>query len=99
MNSSKASSARLAREVFPSVVLPLFDAEGFIEEYVERLIEILRSDFEFYELILVNNGSADSTQTRVAALQTRLPNVALFNLANQYSMAIATIAGVMRLRM
>jgi dolichol-phosphate mannosyltransferase len=94
MNPSKAPQARRAREVFPSVVLPLFDAEAFIEGYVERLIAILRADFEFYELILVNNGSADSTQARVAALQTRLPNVALFNLANKYSMAIATIAGL-----
>ena len=94
MSSSKASNARLPREVFPSVVLPLFDAEGFIAPYVERLIEILRADFEFYEVILINNGSADQTQAKVAALQTRLPNLTLFNLANKYSMAIATIAGL-----
>lgn len=94
MNASKAANARLSREVFPSVVLPLFDAEAFIESYVKRLIEILRTDFEFYEVILVNNGSTDDTQAKVAALQTQLPNLALFNLANKYSMAIATIAGL-----
>lgn len=94
MNNSKSPSARPSREVFPSVVLPLFDAEAFIEPYVERLIDILRTDFDFYEVILVNNGSTDHTQVKVAALQTRLPNLALFNLANKYSMAIATIAGL-----
>jgi len=94
MSPSKAPNARLPREVFPSVVLPLFDAEAFIEPYVERLIELLRTDFEFYEVILVNNGCTDRTQAKVAALQTRLPNLALFNLANKYSMAIATIAGL-----
>ena len=94
MSTSKAPNARLPREVFPSVVLPLFDAEAFIEPYVTRLIEILRTDFEFYEVILVNNGCTDHTQARVAALQARLPNLTLYNLANKYSMAIATIAGL-----
>jgi dolichol-phosphate mannosyltransferase len=94
MSTSKSPGARLPREVFPSVVLPLFEAESFIEGYVERLIEILRADFEFYEVILVNNGCTDNTQAKVAALQARLPNLSLFNLANRYSTAIATIAGL-----
>lgn len=94
MITSKAPSARLPRDVFPSVVLPLLDAEEFIDGYVARLIEILRTDFEFFEVILVNNGCTDHTQAKVAALQTRLPNLTLFNLANRYSMAIATIAGL-----
>lgn len=94
MSTSKAPNTRLPREVFPSVVLPLLDAEDFIEAYVTRLVDILRTDFEFYEVILVNNGCTDRTQAKVAALQTRLPNLALFNLANRYSMAIATIAGL-----
>jgi glycosyltransferase involved in cell wall biosynthesis len=94
MNSKEALNRRRARDVFPSVVLPLFDADSFIEDYVARLVEILRADFEFYEVILVNNGSADSTQAKVAALQASLPNLALFNLAHKYSMAIATIAGL-----
>ena len=94
MMTGNTPNARLPREVFPSVVLPLFDAEAFIEPYVARLIEILRADFEFYEVILINNGCADNTQAKVAALQTRLPNLTLYNLANKYSMAIATIAGL-----
>lgn len=94
MSSNPASTTRLSREVFPSVILPLFDAETFIESYVERLIDLLQSDFDFYEVILVNNGCTDQTQNKVAALQKRLPNLALFNLANKYSMAIATIAGL-----
>jgi polyisoprenyl-phosphate glycosyltransferase len=94
MSSSKPSNTRLAREVFPSVVLPLFDSESFIEAYVEELHEILRADFEFYEVILVNNGCADKTQAKVLALQARLPNLAMYNLANRYSMSIATIAGL-----
>lgn len=94
MRSNPASTARVSREVFPSVILPLFDAESFIQGYVERLVELLQDDFDFYEVILVNNGCTDQTQSKVAALQKRLPNLALFNLANKYSMAIATIAGL-----
>ena len=94
MSTSNTPSARLPREVFPSVVLPLSDAENFIEGYLERLVALLQADFEFYEVILVNNGCTDSTQVKVAALQKRLPNLALFNLASKYSMAIATIAGL-----
>ncbi|MCB8747186.1 glycosyltransferase [Rhodoferax sp. U2-2l] len=94
MSTSKAPGARLPREVFPSVVLPLLDAEGFIEGYVERLVALLQADFEFYEVILVNNGCQDRTQERIVSLQARLPNLALFNLASRYSMAIATIAGL-----
>ncbi len=94
MAPSKTTSTRLPREVFPSVVLPLFDAEAFIDAYVARLINILQADFEFYEVILVNNGCTDDTKAKVAALQKRLPNLTLYNLANKYSMAIATIAGL-----
>jgi polyisoprenyl-phosphate glycosyltransferase len=86
--------ARQAREVFPSVVLPLLDAEPYIEAYVQELQQLLAADFEFYEIIVVNNGSSDATQARVTALQARLPNLSLYNLANRYSVAIATIAGL-----
>lgn len=93
-HTPKTNPARQPRDVFPSVVLPLFEAETFIEAYVEQLHEILRADFEYYEVILVNNGCADRTQAKVMALQARLPNLAMYNLANRYSMAIATIAGL-----
>ena len=44
-----------------SLVLPIYNEQGLIEKAVERCLEALSSDFEDFEIILIDDGSNDQT--------------------------------------
>ncbi len=44
-----------------SVILPVFNGSTFICESLQRLDQYLKSNFESYEIIAVNDGSRDAT--------------------------------------
>lgn len=75
-----------------SVVLPR-QAEQ-VEECIEKALEILSKAYEFYELLLVDNGSPFAVQARVVELQQRLPNVRLIRLSRCYSREVAIAAAL-----
>ncbi|HEX3486898.1 MAG TPA: glycosyltransferase [Micropepsaceae bacterium] len=85
---------RLIKEIFPSVVLPVRNAGGFFGQYLEGLVEILSRNFDFYEVIVIDDASTDSTVAIIKECQKRLPNLTLFCLPKAYEQSIATIAGL-----
>lgn len=92
MNGDQAS--RQINDVFPSVVLPLTEAADYIEAYLIELHGKLSSHFNFFEIIIVNNGASDQTLNKVSAQLHQLNNLSLYNLAHRYSIGVATIAGL-----
>jgi polyisoprenyl-phosphate glycosyltransferase len=75
-----------------SVVLPRQASQ--VSKRVEKLLETLSKAYQFYELLLVDNGSPLEVQAQVLDLQQRLPNVRLVRLSRYYSREVAIAAAL-----
>lgn len=75
-----------------SVVLPRQAQD--VEEHIEKALEVLSKAYEFYELLLVDNGSPSVVRSQVLELQRRLPNVRLLRLSRCYSREVAIAAAL-----
>ncbi|MDI6795995.1 MAG: glycosyltransferase [Desulfatibacillaceae bacterium] len=62
-----------------SVVIPVFNRAGQVREAVES---VLNQDFDNFELIVVDDGSTDSTAKDMAQFLDSLPNARLVSTAN-----------------
>src|SRR5689334_19070876 len=82
------------KEIFVSAVVRVRDAAGFIRTALERLIEVMETNFNFYEIVLVDDASIDATRAIVAEVQQRARNLQLYVLASRQGDNIAIIAGL-----
>ena len=64
-----------------SVIMPVFNAERYIHEAIES---ILNQTFTDYEFIIINDGSSDETQNIILRFQD--PRIKLFN--NDFNMGL-----------
>lgn len=75
-----------------SVVAPVYNEEELIDAFVQRATAAV-ADFPF-ELILVNDGSADSTPERLDAIAERDPRVRVVHLSRNFGHQAALTAGL-----
>lgn len=85
---------RQSREIFPTVVLPLRDCADLIGPYLDGLSGLLAGSFDYYEVILIDDASADDTVQVVEDKQKSCPNLTLFCLPRTYGSAVATVVGL-----
>jgi polyisoprenyl-phosphate glycosyltransferase len=86
-----------ARRPLLSVVVPLFNEAAGVEELCRRLHAALAS-LDPYEIILVDDGSADDTRARVRAAHARDPRVKAVCLSRNFGHQVALSAGLDRAR-
>ncbi|MBC8186594.1 MAG: glycosyltransferase [Proteobacteria bacterium] len=67
-----------ARDTLVSVVAVVCNAEEYIERYVLDVAETLASEYRYYEIVLVDDGSTDRTVEQIEALQQRVNNIQLY---------------------
>jgi dolichol-phosphate mannosyltransferase len=79
-----------------SVVIPCFNEGLVICETHSRLSVVLRKITSDYELIFVNDGSADDTRTKLNLLAASDPRVRVVNLSRNFGHQIAITAGLDR---
>ena len=77
-----------------SVVIPVFNEELGVESLISRLVPVLKSINVDYEIIFVNDGSSDSTGTKVAKQIIKNRRIRLINLAKNYGHMEALSAGL-----
>ena len=85
---------RPRRELFPSVVLTVRDAAPYFATYLQNLSSLLAENFDFYEILVVDDASEDGTTAIVETAQKTLPNITLFCLPRAYDFSIATVTGL-----
>ncbi len=81
-----------------SVVIPLFDEEGTLEELYRRLTAVLTSLRVTYEIVFVDDGSRDGTYFTASAIGATDRTVVLVKLARNYGQTAALAAGFDRAR-
>lgn len=62
-----------------SIIIPAYNAEDYIEKTINS---ILHQDYSDYEVIVVNDGSTDSTENKVQTLAQQHPKIKCVTLPN-----------------
>jgi glycosyltransferase involved in cell wall biosynthesis len=81
-------------ELLVSVAVVLPRQAPQVDQRIEKTLEVLANAYEFYELLVVDNGSPFVVQAHVLELQRRLPNVRLLRLSRCYSREVAIAAAL-----
>lgn len=81
-----------------SVVIPAYNSSRSLEPLCERLDSTLSGLGQDFEVILVNDGSRDSTWERIVALSVRYPFVRGFSLMRNFGQHNALLSGIRHAR-
>jgi glycosyltransferase involved in cell wall biosynthesis len=77
-----------------SVLVVLKDDYDLIDEFIGETTEIMTRHFQFYEMLLVDNGSTDNTSRRIQEIQRLVPNLRLIRLSRTYDNETALAAAL-----
>jgi len=77
-----------------SVVAPAYNEQEVLEVFYERVSKVLQDTGAEYEIVLVNDGSHDSTLWLMKMLQARDPRIAIVDLSRNFGKEIALSAGL-----
>lgn len=76
-----------------SVVVPLYNEQAVVEELYERLTLVMQQTNENYELVLVDDGSSDSTLEKLKTIADNDENVIVVQLRRNFGQTPALAAG------
>jgi glycosyltransferase involved in cell wall biosynthesis len=76
-----------------SIVVPLYNEEESIELLIERISTVMERNRIKYELILVDDGSKDSTWKKIEALKGLHPNLRGIKFRRNFGQTAAMVAG------
>ncbi len=77
-----------------SVVAPVYDEEVLVTEFCRRAIAALEPLGEPFELVLVNDGSRDSSPEIIRRLHEQDPRIKIINFSKNFGHQIAITAGM-----
>jgi dolichol-phosphate mannosyltransferase len=81
-------------DCFVSVVAPLHNQAAIVEGYISETIAVLSEQYDYYEFILVDDGSSDGTVQAVERMLERFECIRLIILSRNYGEEIAISAGL-----
>ena len=76
------------------MVIPDFNEEVNIDELHRRLANVLEAGEKSYEIIVVNDGSKDSTLHKLVSLQKKDKHLKIINLSRNFGQQAALAAGL-----
>ena len=80
-----------------SVIIPAYNAEKFIQHTIES---VLNQSYKDFEVVVVNDGSSDSTRSIVEDMADKYGNIRLINQPNEgvssaRNTALGTAVGIL----
>ena len=80
-----------------SIVIPVYNSEDILDELINQITSEIRKKinlFEDYEIILVNDNSADSSWKKIKEIANNQKNVIGINLSKNFGQHNALMAGI-----
>lgn len=79
-----------------TVIAPMYNEEAIVEEYCEETVKVLEQIEDFdYEILLVNDGSKDTTWDKMKEMYKRYEDhISLINLTRNFGLEGAVNAGL-----
>ncbi len=94
VRTSRPSRLVLDRKAFTySIVVPVFNSADLVGLTVDRIVEVFETAGLSYQLILVNDGSRDTSWEVIADRARGNPHVTALNLLHNYGQHRANLAG------
>ncbi|WP_299768176.1 glycosyltransferase family 2 protein [uncultured Pseudoteredinibacter sp.] len=85
----------MKNEKLISIIAPAYNEAEVLPEFVKRCVTVLKSMSGFnYELVLINDGSKDSTLAVMRKLKKQFPDITIVNLSRNFGKEIAMTAGL-----
>lgn len=81
------------KEVFISCIVPVFNEEEIISQFIPVLDGKLKTISQHYEIIVINDGSQDATLSRLVTLSQNYP-VKVLSFSRNFGKEIALTAGL-----
>jgi polyisoprenyl-phosphate glycosyltransferase len=91
--ASRTDRRSSPRPVF-SIVGPVYNEEALLEEFCGRMIEVLETLGEPFELVLVNDGSRDRSPEILRRMHALDARVKVLNFSRNFGMQAALTAGL-----
>lgn len=85
---------QLKSDYLVSVLTVLDNDAEIIDEFIQELTQILIKNYQYYEVLLIDNGSSDETDQQVQYLQQHISNLRLIRLSRQHDVETALAAGL-----
>ncbi|NDV26173.1 glycosyltransferase family 2 protein [Desulfovibrio sp. JC010] len=85
---------KCTKEIEISIVTPMHNEEGCVREFHKRISAALQGMNTTYEVLLVNDGSTDSTESIIRELAADDPNLKGIMLARNRGQCTAIYAGI-----
>jgi len=82
------------KDMLLSVIAPCYNEEAVIGEFITRTVAVLDENFANYELLLVDDGSKDSTVAKIAEFQKHNSNIRLIRFSRNFGKEAAVTAGL-----
>ncbi|TPG64503.1 glycosyltransferase [Hymenobacter nivis] len=76
-----------------SIVVPLYNEAQSVRTLASQIVEVMETHGFRYELILVNDGSADQTWGHISALAAANPHIIGLDMAGNYGQTLGLRAG------
>jgi dolichol-phosphate mannosyltransferase len=83
-----------AAETLLSIVSPVYQAEGLIDELIDRIAAAVSPITDDFEIVLVDDGSSDGSWRRIAAAAAREPRLKGVRLSRNFGQHYAITAGL-----
>jgi undecaprenyl-phosphate 4-deoxy-4-formamido-L-arabinose transferase len=77
-----------------SVVVPVFNSEGTLPALVDGIVKVLESLEHDFEILLIDDGSADGSSAEIKRLALSDPRIVGVHLSRNYGQHNATLCGV-----
>jgi len=84
----------MEKETVVSVVVPVYNEEGGVAAFYERLMPVIKGIGSRYEIIFVLDPCADSTEQKIYELMEKDKNVKLISTSRRFGQPACTIAGI-----
>lgn len=92
--SSAQPEARTNDPKIVSVVVPMFNEGANVDAFFARLIPVLKNIGAAWEVVCINDGSADDTLARLLAQRTSEPRISVIDLSRNFGKECALSAGL-----
>lgn len=77
-----------------SVILVTQNDQDIAQSVIRELNDLLKNSYNFFEILIVDNGSNDGSVDNIKNLQQELPNIRLLVLSRRYDQEIAFAAAL-----
>ncbi|GIV30220.1 MAG: hypothetical protein KatS3mg028_1286 [Bacteroidia bacterium] len=80
-----------------SVVSTLYNSEKYIESFIHEVIQVLndlKDEVTWYEIILVDDGSADNSLSKAIQLKSNYPHIKIVSLSRNFGHHNAAFCGL-----